>query len=152
MITDIAIDCLSVFIIILSLLQTNASNRYYCSLVWIPTIPLCLLSDLFIGNYYYIAASLCNYISAYLLFQNKSKLSIALFNALFIAIGLNFMGHIIWWHRYPQAPYGYLFVILYIWIASIIIRKGEIEWNHWAKQLNSSRERYRLLRSRFTYL
>lgn len=143
------IEFLSIVIIFLSLCQDKKKDRIACDLIWMPLVPMCFLSSFFDGYLYYFSGSLCACLSATLLLKIDSKLSISLVNALFVSIGLNLCGLILWWNGLSQSPYYILFTILYLWIASIILRRGKINW---AKQLNSSRQRFQLLRSRYTFL
>jgi hypothetical protein len=92
---------------------------------------------------------LCASFSANLLFKTKTRLSRALINALFISMGLNLAGVVVWERGLDENSYIYLFILWYLWVVSILIRKGTINW---LKHFNASLSRWESLQSRLACL
>lgn len=144
------IYAITVIIILLSLLQDNYFDRKVCYIFWVPLVSLCLVEKWIPAPSIYFVCGLCAFVSATILIKEyKTKLSSALVWALFISMGINLAGLGIWYHELPQDSYYGSFILWYLWIVSMILKKGQINW---LRHFNVYRSRWVLLRSRIACL
>lgn len=143
------IYAITALIIVLSFLQEKKIDKRACHIFWVPLLALCIIEKLIPAPYIYFVCVLCASFSSNLLFKVKTKLSRALINALFISMGLNLAGVVVWERGLDENSYIYLFILWYFWVVSILIRKGTINW---LKHFNASLSRWESLQSRLACL
>lgn len=144
------IYAIAALIIVLSFLQDSSHDKNACHIFWVPLAAICIVEKLIPAPGFYFVGVLCASFSATILLKYiKTKLSSSLVKALFISMGINLAGLGIWYYDFPQDSYYGSFILFYLWVVSIILKKGTINW---LKHFNASLSRWESLQSRLACL
>ena len=113
-------------VLIASALQVRAEDRIAVAIFAAPMAVHEWVGPNLDGWGYYLSAGIFAFLALQMLLIVGSALAKALADASFVSIFLNFFGWCLWVTYQDPSPYNFLFVAYYIWVLSLLLRKGRL--------------------------
>lgn len=120
------------------MLQSKSCDKIAGYLFSVPALVVYSAGECIPGAIYFHICGVIDLLVVFLILKVKSNLSLALSKALFISILLNLFGFVAWYYYLQDGLYTTSFLMYYIFVAYLLLSRGQIDWNSLRQYWGSS--------------